>query len=52
MGFFGLYGSTAALATTFTLASVINCIGTGFERAQSVGVIESNAALPPVAMDA
>jgi len=27
MGFFGLYGSIAALATTLTLATVINCIG-------------------------
>jgi len=32
MGFFGLYGSTAALATTLTLAAVINCIGIGFQR--------------------
>ena len=32
MGFFGLYGSTAALATTMTLATVLNCIGIGFQR--------------------
>jgi hypothetical protein len=32
MGFFGLYGSTAALATTLTLAAVLNCIGIGFQR--------------------
>ncbi len=32
MGFFGLYGSTAALATTLTLATVVNCIGIGFQR--------------------
>lgn len=32
MGFFGLYGSTAALATTLTLATVVNCIGLGFQR--------------------
>ena len=32
MGFFGLYGSVAALATTLTLASVLNCIGIGFQR--------------------
>jgi len=32
MGFFGLYGSTAALATTLTLTTVINCIGIGFQR--------------------
>lgn len=32
MGFFGLYGSTAALATTLTLAATINCIGIGFQR--------------------
>lgn len=31
MGFFGLYGSTAALATTLTLATVLNCIGIGFQ---------------------
>ncbi len=32
MGFFGLYGSTTALANTLTLATVINCIGIGFQR--------------------
>jgi hypothetical protein len=32
MGFFGLYGSTAALATTLTLATVINAVGIGFQR--------------------
>ena len=32
MGFFGLYGSFAALATTLTLATVINCSGIGFQR--------------------
>lgn len=32
MGFFGLYGSTAALATTLTLATVLNCIGIAFQR--------------------
>lgn len=32
MGFSGLYGSTAALATTLTLAAAINCIGIGFQR--------------------
>ena len=32
MGFFGLYGSTAALATTLTLATVLNFIGIGFQR--------------------
>lgn len=32
MGFFGLYSSTAALATTLTLAAAINCIGIGFQR--------------------
>ena len=32
MGFFGLYGSTAALATTLTLAAATNCIGIGFQR--------------------
>jgi len=32
MGFFGLYGSTAVLATTLTLAAVVNCIGIGFQR--------------------
>jgi len=32
IGFFGLYGSTAALATTQTLAAVVNCIGIGFQR--------------------
>ncbi|MFC3205640.1 hypothetical protein [Aquamicrobium soli] len=32
MGFFGLYGSTTALATTLTLATAVNCIGIGFQR--------------------
>lgn len=32
MGFFGLYGSTSALATTLALAAAINCIGIGFQR--------------------
>jgi Protein of unknown function (DUF2793) len=32
MGFFGLYGSTAALATTLALSAAINCIGIGFQR--------------------
>jgi len=32
MGFFGLYGSTAALATTLTLAAAVNCVGIGFQR--------------------
>ncbi len=32
IGFFGLYGATAALATTLTLAAAINCIGIGFQR--------------------
>jgi len=32
MGFFRLYGSTAALATTLTLAIAISCIGVGFQR--------------------
>jgi hypothetical protein len=32
MGFFGLYGSTSALATTLTLATVVNCVGIGFQR--------------------
>jgi hypothetical protein len=32
MGFFGLYGSTSALATNLTLAAVINAIGIGFQR--------------------
>uniref|UniRef100_UPI0040482C46 DUF2793 domain-containing protein n=2 Tax=Yoonia sp. TaxID=2212373 RepID=UPI0040482C46 len=32
MGFFGLYGSVAALATTLTLATVVNCVGIGFQR--------------------
>ncbi len=31
MGFFGLYGSTVALATTFTLSAVVNRIGIGFQ---------------------
>ena len=32
MAFFGLYGSTAALATTLALSSVVSCVGIGFQR--------------------
>ena len=32
MGFFGLYGSIAALAVNLTLATVINAVGIGFQR--------------------
>jgi hypothetical protein len=32
MGFFGLIGSTSALATTLTLSAVVNAIGIGFQR--------------------
>ena len=32
MGFFGLVGSTAALATTLLLSAVVNAIGIGFQR--------------------
>ena len=32
MGFFGLYGSIAALAVNLTLAAVINAVGIGFQR--------------------
>jgi hypothetical protein len=32
MGFFGLYGSIAALATNLTLAAAINAVGIGFQR--------------------
>lgn len=32
MGFFGLYGSTVALATTLLLSGVVNCVGLGFQR--------------------
>jgi hypothetical protein len=32
MGFFGLYGLTAALTMTLTLTAAINCIGIGFQR--------------------
>ena len=32
MALFGLYGSTAALATTLTLSAVVSYIGIGFQR--------------------
>jgi hypothetical protein len=32
MAFFGLYGSTAALATTLALSAVVSAIGIGFQR--------------------
>lgn len=32
MAFFGLYGSTAALTTIFTLSAVVSCVGIGSQR--------------------
>jgi len=32
MAFFGLYGSTAALATTLALSAMVSCVGIGFQR--------------------
>ena len=32
MAFFGLYGSTSALATTLTLSAVVSCVGIDFQR--------------------
>ena len=32
MAFFGLYGSTAALATTLALSAAVSCVGIGFQR--------------------
>ena len=53
MGFFGLYGSTAALATTLTLATAINCIGIGFQRGTHTRrqLVTNNATGAPMLTD-
>jgi hypothetical protein len=53
MGFFGLYGSTAALATTLTLAAAINCIGIGFQRGTHTNwqLVHNDAAGAPTLID-
>ena len=51
MGFFGIYGSTAALATTLTLATVVSCIG--FLRGTHTGRqrVTDNATVAPMLTD-
>ncbi len=53
MGFFGLYGSTAALATTLTLNSVINTIGIGFQRGSHTNwqLVHNDGAGTPTLID-
>jgi len=53
MGFFGLYGSTAALVTTLTLTAVVNCIGIGFQRGTHANwqVVHNDSAGAPTLID-
>ncbi|WP_333827597.1 DUF2793 domain-containing protein [Pararhodobacter sp.] len=53
MGFFGLYGSTAALATTLTLAAAVNCIGIGFQRGSHTNwqLVHNDGAGAPTLID-
>ena len=50
---FGLYGSTAALAPTLTLATVVNCIGIGFLRGTHTRrqLVTNNATGAPMLTD-
>ena len=53
MGFFGLYGSTAALATTLTLSAVVSCIGIGFQRGTHTNwqLVQNDASGAPTLTD-
>ena len=53
MGFFGLYGSTTALATTLTLSAVVNCIGIGFQRGTHTNwqLVQNDASGAPTLTD-
>ncbi|WP_254655416.1 hypothetical protein [Roseobacter sp. MED193] len=53
MGFFGLYGSTAALTTTLTLSAVVNCIGIGFQRGTHTNwqLVQNDASGAPTLTD-
>lgn len=53
MGFFGLYGSMAALATTLTLSAVVNCIGIGFQRGTHTNwqLVQNDASGAPTLTD-
>ncbi|WP_272860606.1 hypothetical protein [Paracoccus stylophorae] len=53
MGFFGLYGSTTALATTLTLSAVVNCIGIGFQRSTHTNwqLVQNDASGAPTLTD-
>ena len=53
MGFFGLYGSVGALATTLTLSAVVNCIGIGFQRGTHTNwqLVQNDASGAPTLTD-
>lgn len=53
MGFLGLYGSTAALATTLTLSAVVNCIGIRFQRGTHTNwqLVQNDASGAPTLTD-
>ncbi len=53
MGFFGLMGSTAALATTLTLSAVVNAIGIGFQRGTNANwqIVHNSGSGSPTLVD-
>jgi hypothetical protein len=53
MSFFGLYGSTTALAATLTLSAVVNCIGIGFQRGTHTNwqLVQNDASGAPTLTD-
>lgn len=53
MGFFGLYGSVAALAANLTLAGVTNCVGIGFQRGSHTNwqLVHNDASGAPTLVD-
>jgi hypothetical protein len=53
MAFFGLYGSTAALATTLALSAVVSAIGIGFQRGTHTRwqLVANDASGPPTLVD-
>jgi flagellin-like hook-associated protein FlgL len=53
MAFFGLYGSTAALATTLALNAVVSCIGIGFQRGTHTSwqLVSNDASGAPTLVD-
>lgn len=53
MGFFGLYGSTTALATNLLLSALVNCVGIGFQVGTHTNwqLVQNDAAGAPTLTD-